>query len=243
MPGISSSDQWLEWCKNPPQESCTTSHSNYSADSIDSSAIPAMLRRRLSPMGRAATSCLMPLLSNLNNSSTSTPIIFASRHGETSRTHKMLTEIAANELLSPTAFSLSVHNAICGIISINQKVTANITAIAANGDELMATLTEALGLLNSSDCSEVLCVLCDTPLPDNYQSYCQQPHSPYALAFTISKHHNGTPISIECATANTALTTPPTELQALQFIRLLCGQKPNIQLTLGASHWSVSRPC
>lgn len=232
MPGVSSTEQWQQWCQT------AATHSDNS--SVDVSAIPPMLRRRLSPMGRAATSRLMPLLPLLHNPS-STPIVFASRHGEVGRTQKMLCDLAADELLSPTAFSLSVHNAICGIISINQKVTANINAIAAAGSELMACLVEAGGLLSEDHCEQVLCVLCDEPLPAPYQPYCEQPEQPFALAFIASNSASpkaACTITLSATQQSSSQTTSP-----LQLIHLLCGEKTHIEASLNNRLWSIQRLC
>lgn len=232
MPGISSSLQWRQWCQSETIDN--------SDSSIDVSVIPPMLRRRLSPMGRAATSSLMPLLPKLQEPS-NTPIIFASRHGEVGRTQKMLCDLAADELLSPTAFSLSVHNAICGIISINQKITANINAIAAAGAELISCLIEAAGLLSENNCRQVLCVLCDEPLPEPLRPYCEQPQHPFALALILSKSadsENATTVSISPQSA-----TNTESAQTLDLIHLLCKQKQQIDVPLGNTTWSIERLC
>lgn len=232
MPGVSTPLQWQQWCES--------GSANSSDDSIDVSAIPPILRRRLSPMGRAATSSLMPLLALLHEPS-NTPIVFASRHGEASRAQKMLRDLAEDELLSPTAFSLSVHNAICGIISINQKITANINAIAAGGSELITALIEAAGLLGENNCEQVLCVLCDEPLPAPYRRYCKQPQQPFALALIISQSANKQAEATVTISPTTRHSIKPKS--ALQLINLLCGQKNEIEAPLGDTLWSIERKC
>lgn len=252
--------------------------------------IPPMLRRRLSPMGRAAAQCLFPLFDSLSDnlepcssnsleyrqaatsSKSQTPIIFASRHGEVARTQKMLCDLAQNELLSPIAFSLSVHNAIGGIISIQQKITANITAIAADGSEIMATLIEAAGLIlsgkaNIADQSnqQVLCIVCDDPLPESYQAYCQMPKQAFALAFIVQgiaqktsanqtesknkteqKLENKTekhPINIQIKASQSSFIEPEYSSQAAQFTQLLQGHTQSLELSLGNSHWQIDSIC
>lgn len=234
MPGIASQDQWQQWCASSiaPEDN----------RDIDVSAIPAMLRRRLSPMGRACASTLLPLLPEND----ATAIVFASQHGEVARTHCMLEDLAKGEPLSPTAFSLSVHNAIAGILSINKKITSNITAIAAGGNELLAALIEAGGLLNSGVYQQVLCVICDQPVPNNYQTYTQQPNQPFALAFRLSLRnkmpaHNYTRIALSpVSSENIKSVTTLDEAAHLQFIRLLCQQTTAIKLPFGDNVWQIS---
>ena len=48
------------------------------------------------------------------------PLVYASRHGETTRNFALLSDTAEQQPLSPTQFSLSVHNAIIGLWSIFQ---------------------------------------------------------------------------------------------------------------------------
>ena len=231
MPTVASAEQWQRWSEGAVLSSDDSR--------IDLSSIPPMLRRRLSPMGRACASVLLPLIDSDNESGlANTPIVFASRHGEAQRTQLMLEDIADCELISPTAFSLSVHNAISGILSINKNITANISAIAASGSEVMAALFEAAGLLGQENCSKVHCVIVDNPLPDRYQRYCQQPQYPFALAFSVSTAQRGCKIELKIAKCQT-----DDELQPLQFIRLLLGQKKSIWLTQGRAQWQLSRVC
>ncbi len=231
MPTIASTEQWQRWSEGDAVD--------VRDNSLDLSSMPPMLRRRLSPMGRACASVLLPLINSDDEAErTNTPIIFASRHGEAQRTQLMLEDIAECELLSPTAFSLSVHNAISGILSINKKITANISAIAASGSEVMAALFEAAGLLSQENCSKVHCVIVDNPLPASYQRYCQQPQYPLALAFSVSRGQNGCKIELQTAESQT-----DDELQPLQFIRLLLGQKKCIHLNQGRAHWQLKRVC
>ena len=236
--------------------------STLSSTKVNSNEIPPMLRRRLSPMGRIAAQCLFPLFDSLESEQATrkteqtknqTPIVFASRHGEVARTQKMLSDLATNELLSPTAFSLSVHNAIGGIISIQQKITANITAIAADGSELMATLIEAAGLIlsdNANSNDQVLCIICDDPLPAAYQAYCPTPQQAFALAFIIQKYNSDQiegkdfhALNIQIKSNQKPFPKHKDIAQAAQFTQLLQGEIHSLDLSLGNGHWQVSRRC
>lgn len=147
----------------------------------DVSVIPAMLRRRLSPLARAAMSVIMPL-AQLHGPM---PLVYVSRHGDLSRTVDLLRDLAKGELLSPTAFSLSVHNATAGLYSIQQGLTKNITAISGGSCDLIPALLESRGLCRT-DNPKVLCVLCDEPPPALYAAQASEPHVPYAFAMVLS---------------------------------------------------------
>ena len=49
------------------------------------------------------------------------PIVFSSRHGDLPKTSTLLADLADKNALSPTAFGLSVHNAIPSLFSILAK--------------------------------------------------------------------------------------------------------------------------
>lgn len=138
-----------------------------------------MLRRRLNPLGRVAVSVMMPMFERFGEM----PIVFCSRHGDVARTLGMLEALATDEPLSPTAFSLSVHNALAGLFSIHQKCRLPITAMAAGEQELVPVLLECLGQLRSSE--NILCVFCDEPLPAFYHRD-MPPSQRFAAAFVIS---------------------------------------------------------
>ena len=172
MPGLASREDWLRWSDD----------SSYRAEENkpDLSAIPAMQRRRLSPMAKAATSVMLPLFNEYG----SMPIIFVSRHGELERTVGILQDIANEEPISPTAFSLSVHNAIAGMFTIQNQCTEAVTAIGAGKHSFVPALFECLGQITEQT-PQVLCVFCDRPLLTIYEQNIE-PEESYALALVIN---------------------------------------------------------
>ena len=148
--------------------------------------VSAMLRRRLSPMGRAALWAAGQLLEEGRAEPVAT--IFASRHGEVGRTVKLLRDLAVQAPLSPASFSLSVHNAIGGIHSIANKVFSPISAISAGPDTVCAALLEAYTQLavRPGDDDEILCVFYDDPLPEPVDGFDLEQHDVQALAVRVS---------------------------------------------------------
>lgn len=172
--GVSAPAEWQLWAEDRlvnPQDSAP-----------DVRAIPPMLRRRLSPLGKMALSVVVPLL----NDEQSIPSVFCSRHGELERTVSLLNELAAEAPLSPTQFSLSVHNAIGGILSIVRKDMSPITAIAASDNGLNNALLEAHAILTVGEHKEVLCVVYDEPVPGVYDLNDGVPSRAYAAAFIVA---------------------------------------------------------
>ena len=199
----------------------------------DVSVIPALLRRRLSPIGRAVLSVILPLAETHG----AMPLVYVSRHGDLNRTLGLLEELAKNEPMSPTAFSLSVHNATAGLFSIQQGLTNNITALSGGACELVPGLLESLGLC-SAQTPQVLCVFCDETPPPIYRHQVDQPAQPYALAVVIGMG-DGWQL-INCGQRDAAIAVVP-EPQALQLLQLLQEEGRELLLAHNGSNWQLLR--
>jgi hypothetical protein len=237
-PGLSCRSDWQQWA----------SGNKDIADSIgklDLPQIPAMLRRRLSPMGKAALWCAYQLVDNPSDHA----CVFCSQHGEVARTMQLLDDLAQQQPLSPTAFSLSVHNAIGGIHSIARKDTSNITAISAGPDSICAALLEARALLEQPQCQQVLCLVYDTPLPPPCNQFDQTPEFPLALALVINRevsreisteNNIGQPLTFSLSSDSEDLQTPQP-LQA--FIKFLLSEaQETLTINSGPRQWQWHKP-
>jgi hypothetical protein len=174
---------WSAWTRDFPHDMKVPAECQQS-EAPDAAVVPAMLRRRLNTLGRAAISQLLPLLPE----DKSLPLIYCSQHGDIERTLSVLLDLGRGGSVSPKNFSLAVHNAICGVLSIHSKLTGPINAIAALDEGLVPLFIEAIGTL--ADFERVLCIICDVPLPDVYQSEKALPKEPYAACFLLSREPN-----------------------------------------------------
>lgn len=145
--------------------------------------VPAMQRRRLSPLTKIAfeVAFSQPIQAG-------TPLVFASRHGDLHKTLELLTDVVQQQALSPTQFALSVHNAIVGQYSIFQQHQAAHSSVAGGDSSLHYALLEAVGLMLDPEVDEVLVVYADQPVPELYQCFEQQPAQAQAAALLLSKH-------------------------------------------------------
>ncbi|MCM2131740.1 beta-ketoacyl synthase chain length factor [Larsenimonas rhizosphaerae] len=171
--------------------------------------IPAMLRRRLTPVGRA----LCSMLCELDVARHNIPIIHASQHGDGQRPLDMLDAIAAGDPVSPARFSLSVHNALVGVYSIASNHQGSIAAIAAGGDEWAALLSEARGYL-AEGWHQVALVWSDSTVPARYRAAERSAEAPSALALTLSLDASPTarPVSSFSARPSNAVRDQPEYL-------------------------------
>lgn len=201
------------------------------------SHIPALLRRRLNSMGKACAATLYPHLENHEN----TPIVFCSRHGDIDRTLGVLIDLTDDEPVSPMHFSLTVHNAITGIISIHHQVTGNISSIAATRGAIVPVLLEAIGQLNDN-CHQVHCLICDFPLPEIYQDAETPAIAPFTVSFTVTAG-TGTALTLEqkAPEATPLPDAASTDDDPLAFISFLASAQQTLNVDHNGSRWSLSK--
>ena len=231
-PGLESREDWKQWLKHPVAI-------KDQFGKIPLKSISAILRRRLSTLGRCAIGTAMPLVEEVDI----IPSIFASRHGDTELTISLLSSMGRDEPMSPTSFSLAVHNAVSGLFTIARKDTSEVTSIAAMEGLTLQTFFEAIGQLESSD--KVLCVIYDIPLPDFYQSHCADISNPfpYAIAMIIS-NLEGTLYGLEPVgqeTQGNVALRGPFDSEPLSLIGLLAGTYDNTELTQNGYIWRIAK--
>lgn len=170
-----------------------------------------MVRRRLDPLGRAA----LQVAFWAQGAESTGPVVFASRWGEIARSVSLLHQLAEGEPLSPTVFSLSVHNANSAVYSIARGDQANYSAISAGPCSAAAGLCEALGLL-ADGAPQVLVVSVESALSQPYQSF--ESHALPLRAWAVLIE-NGDDICLETAPIQfKARHELPPDLATLHFL-------------------------
>ncbi len=223
-PGLESHHAWREWLLHPsdlPLELGKTSLKQ----------IPPMLRRRFTPLGRCAAGAALPVLSDID----AIPGVFASRHGDTPLTLSLLEGIANGEPMSPTGFSLAVHNALSGLLSIARKDVSEVTAIAAMENLIPNALIEAATQLQEQP--QVLCVIYDVPLPELYQAYSDSVDFPCAVAMILTRDEGD---DLVVQRENSPSGTAHHD-DFIGLLRVLCGLDTSARFVSDSSGWRVSR--
>lgn len=235
-PGLESPEDWLQWAqgnRNPQQ-----------CGSPAVSFFPPMYRRRLSQLGKMAVHVAHQCAIQAGECQR---LVFASRYGEIQRTARILEGITKGEPVSPTAFSLSVHNAIAGLYSIVQKNGAPTTSLSAGPDTLSSAWLESAGLLQSrhETCQTVTLVYYDEPLPREYEAFQSEVQFPLALALQMRKatEMNQKVFYLQLAepqpVSQTSAQPPLWQPQAL--IRLLLDQEQETEGTGSGNRWIWKR--
>ncbi|MDO5530945.1 beta-ketoacyl synthase chain length factor [Sutterella sp.] len=126
--------------------------------------VPAMLRRRLSPLGRALAEVLAPLAAAAPDA----PWVYASRRGDAGLAVEMLTDVAADRPLSPAKFAMSVHNGPASLLSIALKHRGNLTALAGGPFSAEVAFESAVGLLAQHE--QVILTVADVKPPVAFEA-------------------------------------------------------------------------
>ena len=218
-PGVDTPQRWSQWAAAPwlpvgePQ--------------VALAGVAPMLRRRFAPLGRLAAQAAIDLAGDaaapaaVDADLDDNPTVYASRYGETGRCLELLADQARGDTLSPTAFGLSVHNAIGAMIALARGDRRNSSAIAAGRATAAAGVAEAVALLEDGARSASL-VVYDSPLPAGYAMFEDEPSAHFAWAWRLRRPRAGERalhLEWQSASANDARMHPqlPASLQALWF--------------------------
>jgi hypothetical protein len=210
-PGLESAAAWLHWAGQTEQTAVT-------ADTVT----PSLLRRRVSPLGQQALKAAWAL-----PDVAVAPMVFCSRHGEFGRTLSILDSLVSRAEVSPADFTLSVHNALAGLLSIACANRQGHTMIAAGAESFGFGMLEALARLAERPDEPVLLVYFDERLPVPFDAFDDNATQPIALAMTLSVS-GGERLTLDTHPANGAGVSGEPAVMA--FMRTM----------LGASSHSVS---
>jgi hypothetical protein len=151
--------------------------------------MPAMQRRRLSRLGRAAVQVAWQCQAD----ETGLPMVFVSRYGDVQRSLAAIEALETNGDMSPTLFASSVHNAIGAMYSIARQWPDNLVCLAAESDGVAAAMVEVAGLL-ADGADRVLLVCADEPLPPGWSELGDAPSATYAYALRVGAAVPGRPM-------------------------------------------------
>lgn len=136
-------------------------------------------RRRLSRLARGALHCALRVAppGDLR-------LVYASRHGESDRTIGLLRDLASGVDVSPAAFSMSVHNAVPGLLSILAGNRAPISAVAAGSESFGYGLLAAAAAWKADPAQQVLFLYGEDRLPELWAPFVPEV-PPHALALLL----------------------------------------------------------
>jgi hypothetical protein len=223
-PGIETPEAWSAWVSAPTPFA--------PAGHPEARFLPAMLRRRCSPLTRIALTAAWGCVEEGQLGFVRT--VFASRHGSVNESIEMLEQIVRRERLSPAQFSHTVHNAQAGLFCIAAQNRQASSSIAARADTFACGYLEALNHLARDPSSPVLFVMADVQLAPRFAALVEEPEASYGIAFLLGKNGDGPELRLDLdGTQSTPITPWP---HAGEFLRWLSSSED--RFSLGRFHWT-----
>lgn len=176
------------WTYQELSDSYKMSDSNFDfvwtkSDKFMADSIPKRNQRRMSNLSKLSVGLAATLTEDQNIDHA----IFSSRYGELENSTQLVESIVDKDLLSPMAFSQSVHNTSSGLYSILKSEHCAMQAISAGEDSFVMGLVSAYSYLKNNPSANVLYVFSDWQVPDSLKSLVDpSEHSPKAVAMILS---------------------------------------------------------
>lgn len=194
---------------------------------------PKMLQRRLTPLAKA----VFNVAEQCVESGKALPVVFSSAHGEICKSLAMLQAIQSGHELSPTAFSLSVHNAIAGLFSIAYSNSQEITVLAPGQEGIAPAFIEALGMLHEG-ADEVLIILYDEPIADFYPIAPFNLNIPFPCVLALRIGSTGTGLPLQFCRSSQSRDDGEHPVQLLALIKFLVAEKRSLSLGNQGHSWT-----
>jgi len=227
-PGLDSQDDWRGWARTPaavPAEGHP-----------EARFLPALLRRRCTPLTRIALTAAFDCLEEAERDGVRT--VFASRHGSLNESVELLDLIVRGERISPAKFSHTVHNAQAGLFCIATGNRQASSSLAACADTFACGYLEALAHLEREPGRPVLYVMGDVALSPTFAPLVTEPPGAYALALLLAREGTGPELAFDLPGDGPVGTRPWPD--ALEFLRWLLAEEA--ALALGRFRWIRVRP-
>lgn len=216
---------WVAWARGVAPD----------PDASSPAALRPLLRRRITQIGQMAFEAALTA-----QDVAKFRFVFASRHGEFRRTLSLLEALTGDDGVSPADFSLSVHNALMGLLSISSSNPRGHTTIASGEDTFLSALIESASTLAAEPDVPVLLVYYDEPLPAPYDAFNAPDETTLALAVLLKPVGDGIAVNVEVDQSGVPGKAAATS-QALDFIRFLLSDADPAAAQIPPRPWRAQR--
>ncbi|WP_156294521.1 beta-ketoacyl synthase chain length factor [Serratia oryzae] len=225
-PGLGDASQWCQWANQP--------HAiDPAAPQAKLTELSMMTARRLASGSRLAVECGLAMLRRHQIDA----VLYTSRHGELERNYRILEAMATQQPVSPTDFTMSVHNSAVGHLTIAAQKPLVSSSLSAGIDTFQQGLCEVIGLLQAGY-QRVLMVDFDGMLPEFYHPHLPEKMPTWAYAVALVFEAGA---SLQCASQTGSAGEEPELPQSLQFLRHYLSAKPTFTIPGERLMWHWSR--
>jgi hypothetical protein len=195
--------------------------------------LPAMLRRRCSPLTRIALTAAWGCVDEERARPRAHRVRVAPRQRERIDRDDRAGRCSAQRL-SPAQFSHTVHNAQAGLFCIAAQNRAASCSIAGRADTFACGWLEVLAHLEREPTRPVLYVMADVELAPRFAALVDEPECSYAIALLVARAGDGPEIRFDLEGVEKTPVTPWPH--AGVFLRWLLSDAE--RLSLGRFHWT-----
>ena len=225
MPERETRDAWYLWA----------GANDVARNATPSADLPMLLRRRLSPFGQRLVGAIDSCAAGLPPAR----YVLSTRHGELTRALAALDAIEIDGLPSPTDFSMSIHHALLGILSIHAGNRLGHVALSAGWDSFANGLLEAASCIAERPDEPVILVHGDDKLPPDYEAFRESDDAALPLIVAMALGGPGrTPdddVTIELGTF--AHDSTPTASMATDFLRFYLSKAARARANGRRTQW------
>ena len=223
-PGIETPEAWRAWC-DAPVPLATTGHP-------EARFLPAMLRRRCSPLTRIALTAAWGCVAEGELAGVRT--VFASRHGSVNESIEMIEQSRAASGSRPrrSATPSTTRRRACS--DRRAEPRRRRARSRAASDTFACGWLEVLTHLERDPDCRVLYVMADVELAPRFAALVDEPEASYALALLIARDGDGPELRFDLAGADATPVTPWPH--AGVFLRWMLSAEE--RLSLGRFHWT-----
>lgn len=197
--------------------------------------VPKGQQRRLSPMAKM----VLAQLDKIDNVG-QLPSVFSTRHGDLPKTVALVSDVANREPLSPTQFTLSVHNAIAGQYGIYWGNTHSCNLVSGGRDSFHLGLLDAAMRLNYSPAEEMLFIHADLPLPKPYEQHSDEQQMAHCVVLVLSKACCALKFDVKRLTETQQSSQHESLPHAVQFLKSMINDQRKF-LIQGDANWAWQR--
>lgn len=163
------------------------------------------------------------------------PTVYASKNAELNRTIKLIRQYGGD--LSPANFSMSVHNAIPGLLSVISTDNSPYTVIDSMSGVLEMAIVEAIGLLSEHSCIRV--VYFEEVTPELFTSIISEQDIPMVLVMELKQGKDFSLISLPIDDPSPVNNVSNEHLQ--KYLAVLNSENSQADITYMRNRWSWVR--